>query len=803
VYQNHFYRGGFLFRDVNTRTMLRREARPTLDELERFLVDDAVEDAALAEGSTDELEVAAYQRKARESLRADIEALARGAPSLVGARPRNATRDDDDASTTTEGGGARKGAESSSSALVNAGVPAEDAREAARRAASSFARGDKVEVLVGDEQGIVFEVDAVDERTGVCTCRPLEASDAKGIARIPIEAKRLIKYVAIGAHVKIAEGRHAGQTGTVLERGELNGDHVAVVRAESGGELTVRLAHVHESSEVAAPIDTVFGFKIHDLVQLPLGGVGVVARFDDTDHLVVHTSRGDLQRVRPADVAKTLNAESSRNVSLDARDEQVREKDVVTVETAAAGGRASGAGSTSAVAPLQKGTEATVVRAYRSFVWLQPVNSPADRLYLARARHVRVAGARAATQNLAMSYMGLGARTAVRNVTEDQFSKTDDAAAPRSRGARPLQRDRDALVGKPVRVAKGSYKGLRGLVRNASATHATVELETRSRTVNIARDNIVQLTPGEVEGGRAAAMGAGGDTTGDREADQRAATSRRVEAAHGFGSFGANFATTPMLTSQTPVVAAQTPMATHGGSMTPLYPGGGAMTPSHGYYSTPAHMTPSRATPSWGDGGQRVAPINDVWNLHYNLGGGAQTAEDDDDDDKGASDARATTTTTTTNGGGGDDDDDADDDHLLSGRRPGGDQDDDHNPLAQTTSAETAPSDAHAPPEGLPWCTPGVEALTRDGRPCRVDKVADGRVTVTVRDTRERLEMPVADLGRLAPTEGDAVKITDDGAVFDAKLLSIEDEDGIIKLESGDYKIINFAAIGKRATAGY
>ena len=52
---------------------------------------------------------------------------------------------------------------------------------------------------------------------------------------------------------------------------------------------------------------------------------------------------------------------------------------------------------------------------------------------------------------------------------------------------------------------------------------------------------------------------------------------------------------------------------------------------------------------------------------------------------------------------------------------------------------------------------------------------------------------------RVKPKAGDKVRVVDGSAVYDAELLSIEDSDGIIKVDNGEYKIIDFSAIAKVA----
>ena len=124
-------------------------------------------------------------------------------------------------------------------------------------------------------QGLAFVVERV-SATGIVHCKALEAPHLYGCT-IPMEAHCLAKSIPVGAHVKAREGKYAGQTGVILERGVLEGEHVAVILTDCGGrEITVRLAHINESSEISRGLDALEGFELHDLILLPLGGASKV-----------------------------------------------------------------------------------------------------------------------------------------------------------------------------------------------------------------------------------------------------------------------------------------------------------------------------------------------------------------------------------------------------------------------------------------------------------------------------------------------------------------------------------------------
>mmetsp|Transcript_4838 Transcript_4838/g.14655 ORF Transcript_4838/g.14655 Transcript_4838/m.14655 type:complete len:986 (+) Transcript_4838:202-3159(+) len=670
VYENGSYLRGFLYKEINVATMLKPgDADPTLDELQRFVIE--TQEPKQPEGSKQEQDF-----EFKSSLNAQIESLARG--------------------------GENKN----------------------RSKIAAFARDDKVEAIDGEMQGIVFVVERV-EASGIVSCRAVDEPRLQG-ASIPIESQRLLKCISVGSHVKVEDGKFAGQTGVVLERGVLDDDHVAVILTDCGGrEITVRLAHVQESSEISSGLDALKGYELHDLVLLPLGTVGVIT-YVSSDDLEVLTSRGELRNVRPAEIARKLNQESGRSVSLDSKDEHVRETDLVVLDD----GQAAG-------------VLATVVRIHRASLWLLNVASgaalaPRGGLFVKKSREVHVAGDRASGTVLADAYMGLGKQ---RVVNEDQFNNR----AANGRSAR------DPMVGRTVRICKGNYKGLAGIVTNATSTHVTVELHTRNRSVTQPRENIKFLS---------------GTAGGDLELDVQ----RRIA---GSGAHNTDPLSTPFLTQATPIL----------GGATPQY---GAVTPHH---STPSQSTttPTRSIPTPAYGSHTPH--------HYGSFTPARANATPNHSQSGAEDVwRPRVLATPRNIGRS---------PLQSAMSPNSFSHRSKSPslsgvYSGTPISATLPSASRSEV----WCVSGCEAKLQDGKICKITHadVQKSIVTVALKETPASTRtVPVSALVRVEPKAGDKVRVVDGDNVYDAELLSIEDSDGIIKVDNGEYKIIDFSAIAKIA----
>ena len=583
-------------------------------------------------------------------------------------------------------------------------------------------------MLEGEMQGLAFVVERV-SATGIVHCKALEAPHLYGCT-IPMEAHCLAKSIPVGAHVKAREGKYAGQTGVILERGVLEGEHVAVILTDCGGrEITVRLAHINESSEISRGLDALEGFELHDLILLPLGAIGVIIHVG-TDSLKLLMSRGQLRTVRPAEIVRKLNQESARNVSLDSKDEQVRESDYVILNDGD-----------------DAGALAAVIRTYRASLWLlkashSATTAPRCGLIVKKARQVHVAGDRASGHSLAETYMGLGRQ---RVVDEDQFNHIS-----RSRETRRGFNGRDPVIGRTVRICKGSYKGLAGIVTSATSTHFTVELHTRSRSVTQPRE-CVKIVAGT----------AGGEP--ELAVQQRAAEQE---------AYSLDLLSTPFLTQPTPLLGGATPQY---GAATPHH-----STPSHS--STPAHgfQTPrcgsqpaaliDTSTP-----GCALTPshhLEDVWRPQPDMMSGRS----------GYSTSLLGMTASPGRSG------------FTGGKSPATSGSRTSTPVDRAPPLLTSPADAA-------WYVKGAEARVDNGQICKIMHIHKNTATIAFKATPSMTRsLPLSEIRRVDPKAGNKVVVTDGGRTYHAELLSIEGSDGIIKLESGEYKIIDFSAVAKAAT---
>mmetsp|Transcript_19317 Transcript_19317/g.47763 ORF Transcript_19317/g.47763 Transcript_19317/m.47763 type:complete len:1073 (+) Transcript_19317:90-3308(+) len=466
-FENNFYRDGYLIKEVTVGSMIKpttEENPPSLDELQRFRrksnKDDHDSDGDENEGS-----------KIAASLLDELSEL-QGKTGLGKA---------------SESGGL----------LI----------------------GDTIEVIEGDLVGMRGKLMSMDENT--VKVKPNDTSlDLGGTGEVEFLASQVRKYIAVGHHVKVMDGRYANETGTVVAVEKLDGetDLTAVVLTDATRkEISVRTSQLRESAEVSIGQNSLAGYELYDLVVLSGGGsaneVGVIVRVGLEDFTVVN-NHGINRDVRPEELRGKRNTMSNRAVALDVQGNQMRCGDSVNV----------------AEGP-HKGKTATIKRMSRAqlFLYSQTRLEHAG-IFVVRSRSCVLAGSR----NQSRSGAGDGGSTPF--------------ATPQSQSRGPAggrgKRD-DALVGKTVRIQAGQWKGYLGAVCDATATHVQVELHSRLKKVMVIRERVAVV----------------GDKFGATEdTSQNDPNSQNTAAASAYAA-----AATPMHGGATPMHGGATPMHESGG----------------------------------------------------------------------------------------------------------------------------------------------------------------------------------------------------------------------------------------------
>lgn len=385
----------------------------------------------------------------------------------------------------------------------------------AKTAGGGLMIGDTVEVIEGDLIGLRGKLVNLDGST--VKVKPI-TNKLDLPEEVEFLASQVRKYIAVGAHVKVMDGRYANETGNVVAVEQLEGetDCTAVVLTDvTNKEITVRTSQLRESAEIASGQDKLAGYELYDLVVLSGGGsaneVGVIVRVGREDFTVIN-NHGIVREVRPEELRGKRNQGSNRAIAVDVQGNQIRVGDQVTVTEGP-----------------HKGKQATIKRMSRTqlFLFSQTRTENAG-IFVVRSRSCMQAGSR----------------------SQNRGSAGDGGASPFSTprsqpgaGAGARGKHDDALIGKSVRIQAGQWKGYVGTVCDATATHVQVELHSRLKKVMVVRERVVVA----------------GDKFGSTEDSSRNQIQQSSMAAP----------TTPFITGgATPMHGGATPM--HGGA-TPMH----------------------------------------------------------------------------------------------------------------------------------------------------------------------------------------------------------------------------------------
>ena len=382
--------------------------------------------------------------------------------------------------------------------------------------------GDTVEVIEGDLVGLRGKLISLDGST--VKVRPTNNKvDLGGTEEVEFLSNQVRKYIAVGAHVKVMDGRYANETGNVVAVEQLEGetDCTAVVLTDiTNKEITVRTSQLRESAEMASGQDKLAGYELFDLVVLSGGGssneVGVIVRVGREDFTVIN-NHGIIREVRPEELRGKRNGASTRALAVDVQGNQIRVGDQVSVTEGP-----------------HKGKQATIKRMSRTqlFLYSQTRTENAG-VFVVRSRSCLLAGSRSASRG------GGGDGGA------SPFSTPRSVSSSGAGGQRGKRED--ALIGKTVRIQSGQWKGYLGTVADSTATHVQVELHSRLKKVMVVRERVAVA----------------GDKFGSTEDPNRhvVASTSMMAPSTPFNASGA----TPMHGGATPMHGGATPMHDSGG----------------------------------------------------------------------------------------------------------------------------------------------------------------------------------------------------------------------------------------------
>ncbi|KAI5808801.1 hypothetical protein DFH27DRAFT_598406 [Peziza echinospora] len=460
-------------------------------------------------------------------------------------------------------------------------------------AQSAYQPGDVVEVFDGEQQGLIGK--AVGVTRDIVTIDVTEG-DLKG-TRIEVPFKELRKKFSEGDHVRVTAGsRYKDEVGMVVR---IVADKVTIISDNTMQEITVFSKDLRDATEsVGGGLDS--KYDLHDLVQLDSTTVACVTKVD-RESLRVLDQNGNNRMVMPSQISSKIT-NRRHGAATDRNGSEIRVGDTVKEVSGEA-------------------RQGNILHIFSTY------------LFLHNREQTDNAGVFVTRISNVATIVAKGGRITSGQPSGPDLTKMNPAML-RGQGNMPpppiipKQGGRDKTIGQTVTIRQGEYKGLLGIVKDATEKSARVELHTKGKTITVDKMKLGFRDPltGSIQsyeqfvsigGGRGRGGGGGGGGGGGYGNSGHS---------QGHGRDGSGTPRNDWSGSRTPVPDFQ-------GSRTPAW--GGGRTPawmnSEGG-RTPAHMGGSK-TPAWGMDGSRTSYGNKTpaWNAGSRtpyLGSGDRSAWD-------------------------------------------------------------------------------------------------------------------------------------------------------------------------------
>jgi transcription elongation factor SPT5 len=319
----------------------------------------------------------------------------------------------------------------------------------------TYLPGDVVEVYSGEQAGIVGK--ATNVKGDIVTMTVTEG-DMVG-QTIDVPTKGLRKRFRIGDHVKVIGGsKFRDEVGTVVNIAE---DRVTLLTDQTHTEVTVFSKDLREASDIGGQ-GSLGQYSLHDLVQLDPTTVGCIVKVD-RESLVVLDQFGDSRQVMPTHISNKI-PKRKQAVAADRNGSEIRLDDVVKEFTG-------------------QQRQGKIIHIHRSYVFLHTNDTNENSgVFVTKASLLNTVAAKGGRVNAAASGPDLNAMNPALKIHKNG-AENKAMQAPKSFG-------RDKAINQTVIIKKGAYKGLLGIVKDTTDTHARVELHTKSKTITVPRDSL-------------------------------------------------------------------------------------------------------------------------------------------------------------------------------------------------------------------------------------------------------------------------------------------------------------------------
>lgn len=318
----------------------------------------------------------------------------------------------------------------------------------------TYLPGDIIEVYEGEQKGVVGKATSV--QGDIVTLQVSEGDLTGQIIEVP--TKGLRKRFREGDHVKVVGGsRFRDEVGMVVKILE---DRVTFITDQTNTEVTVFSKDLREASDIGGQ-GSIGQYSLLDLVQLDPTTVGCIVKVD-RESIVVLDQNGDPRQIMPSQIANKIPKRKIA-VAADRNGSEIKLDDVVREY----GGQQR---------------QGKIIHIHRSFIYLHShdLNENAG-VFVTKAGNVNTIAAK-------------GGRVVPSGPNLDQMNpalkRLPNGAGGDSKMPPPKTFGRDRALGQTVIIKRGGYKGLLGIVKDTTETHARVELHTKGKTVSIPKDHL-------------------------------------------------------------------------------------------------------------------------------------------------------------------------------------------------------------------------------------------------------------------------------------------------------------------------
>lgn len=320
----------------------------------------------------------------------------------------------------------------------------------------TYLPGDIVEVYSGEQRGVVGK--ATNVQGDIVTMTVTEGDLRSQTIEVPIKALR--KRFKVGDHVKVIGGsKFRDEVGTVVKISE---DRVTLLTDQTNTEVTVFSKDLREASDIGGQ-GSLGQYTLHDLVQLDPTTVGCVVKVD-RESLVVLDQYGDARQVMPSQISNKL-PKRKQAVAADRDGSEIRLDDKVKEFTG-------------------QQRQGKIIHIHRSYIFLHTNDSTENAgVFVTKASMVNTVAAKGGRVNSASSGPDLSAMNPALKI-----HKNGAENKPVQQPVKMFGRDR--AINQTAIIKKGPHKGLLGIVKDTTDTHARVELHTKGKTITVPRESL-------------------------------------------------------------------------------------------------------------------------------------------------------------------------------------------------------------------------------------------------------------------------------------------------------------------------